>query len=69
LQLWMWLRCECGPSLREFMSSIMRWRSDLSSSDRARGRATRAAGYRTAILCRGTSRLFGAVHSSTGVEN
>ncbi|HET6161587.1 MAG TPA: hypothetical protein VFE34_24820, partial [Dongiaceae bacterium] len=29
LQLWMWLRCECGPSLRAFMSSTMRWRSGL----------------------------------------
>ena len=24
LQLEMWLRCECAPSLRAFMSSIMR---------------------------------------------
>ena len=24
LQLEMWLLCECGPSLREFLSSIMR---------------------------------------------
>jgi hypothetical protein len=24
LQLWMWLRCEWGPSLRTVMSSIMR---------------------------------------------
>src|SRR5438034_3659931 len=32
LQLEMWLLCECGPSLREFMSSIMRWRSGLTVS-------------------------------------
>src|SRR6266700_8059934 len=32
LQLEMWLLCECGPSLREFMSSIMRWRSALTES-------------------------------------
>src|SRR5262249_12337340 len=29
LQLWIWLRCEWGPSLRAVMSSIMRRRSGL----------------------------------------
>src|SRR6266436_2033214 len=32
LQLEMWLLCVCAPSLREFMSSIMRWRSALTVS-------------------------------------
>jgi hypothetical protein len=30
LQLSMWLLCECAPSLRAFMSSIIRWRSGLT---------------------------------------
>jgi hypothetical protein len=30
IQLWMWLLCECRPSLRAVMSSIMRWRSLLA---------------------------------------
>ena len=29
LQLWMWLLCDAGPSLRAAMSSIMRWQSGL----------------------------------------
>ncbi len=29
-QLYMWLRCEWGPSLRAAISSIMRWRSGLT---------------------------------------
>src|SRR5438552_3389272 len=45
LQLEMWLLCECGPSLREFMSSIMRWRSGLKAMDGA-DRVTRRANVR-----------------------
>src|SRR6516164_3436383 len=28
----MWLLCECAPSLRAFMSSIMRWRRGVTAS-------------------------------------
>ena len=30
LQLWMWPLCVRRPSLRAFMSSIMRWRNGLT---------------------------------------